>query len=84
MNPKKININVLKFVQYQYHIHFSEGSFDPEVPRVATGAEVTTISNVLSFVLKSLLDDVDVHRAIENLSEETIPYFTQISREEVR
>ena len=72
----------MKFVQYQHHIHFSEGSFDPAVPRVATGAEVTTISNVLSFVLKSLLDDVDVHRAIENLSEETIPYFTQISRED--
>ena len=55
----------------------------PDVPRSATSNEVDTISNVLSFVLKSLLDDVDVHTAIRNLSNEPIPYFAQITRTEV-
>ncbi|KAL5256774.1 hypothetical protein ACHWQZ_G011893 [Mnemiopsis leidyi] len=55
----------------------------PDVPRSATSIEVDTISNVLSFVLKSLLDDVDVHTAIRNLSNEPIPYFAQITRTEV-
>ena len=44
--------------------------------------EVNTISKVLSYVLKSLLDDVDVHRAITNLSDEQIPYFAQIRRDQ--
>ncbi|XP_063674984.1 cilia- and flagella-associated protein 65-like isoform X2 [Bolinopsis microptera] len=51
-----------------------------EIPRVASTTEVSTISNVLSFVLKSLLDDVDVHTAIRNLSKEPIPFFAQITR----
>ena len=69
---------------------FNESSFfaadkeaRPDVPRSATSIEVDTISNVLSFVLKSLLDDVDVHTAIRNLSNEPIPYFAQITRTEV-
>ena len=56
---------------------------DPDVRTQATHSEVETISNVLSFVLKSLLDDVDVHKAISNLSQEPIPYFAQISKTQV-
>ena len=50
---------------------------------MASTTEVSTISNVLSFVLKSLLDDVDVHTAIRNLSKEPIPFFAQITRPQV-
>jgi len=58
-----------------------DNHFSPDVQEV-NDYEVNTISKVLSYVLKSLLDDVDVHRAITNLSEEQIPFFAQIRRNE--